>query len=235
MSYNDPNLVEKLDDPENNNLGLDHEITPTVINIEEIEKQQQLPTTPLMIESNTKMPELQHQTHRVTRRLNYELLNQFLLHCELGHILHIEKFIKHPNIDIDFQNSRGHTPSMVAIIHNQTSRNTPKLVQQLLDGGADPDITDYDGKTVFNYACDHAQESVLYTLIRCGVNTYHRLLPTLSLIQEKGLLNILYTLISHFALEKVLIFFFLSFILTKSLSSKINRNSQHDVVFVIIH
>ena len=89
------------------------------------------------------MPDVQHQTHRVTRRLNYELLNQFLLHCELGHILHIEKFIKHPNIDIDFQNSRGHTPAMVAIIHNQTSYNTPKLVEQLLDGGADGDITDY--------------------------------------------------------------------------------------------
>ena len=61
---------------------------------------------------------------------------------------------------------------------------------------------------MFNYACDHANEGVLYALIRCGINTYHRLLPTLSQIQDKGLLNILYTLITHFAVEKVYFYSF---------------------------
>ena len=64
---------------------------------------------------------------------------------------------------------------------------------------------------MFNYACDHANEGVLYALIRCGINTYHRLLPTLSQIQDKGLLNILYTLISHFAVEKVNVYIFYIF------------------------
>ena len=142
----------KLDDPLNSDLALDHEIEPTIIYVKEPD-QNQKPTTPLLADSDndqddtlnnhTTMPDTQHRAHRVARRLNYELLNQFLLHCELGHVLHIEKFIKHPNIDIDFQNSRGHTPAMVAIIHNQTSSNTPKLVKELLDGGADGDITDY--------------------------------------------------------------------------------------------
>ena len=56
---------------------------------------------------------------------------------------------------------------------------------------------------VFNYACEYGQESVLRTLMRYGADTYHNLYSTLSVVQDKGHLNILFTLISNFALEKV--------------------------------
>ena len=41
-------------------------------------------------------------------------------------------------------------------------------------------------------------------------------MPTLSLIQEKGMLNILYTLFTHFAVEKVLGLFLLFVLITFS-------------------
>eukprot|EP01083_Nonionella_stella_P202920 740854_1 len=172
MSYNDDQFLKRLDDPLAQDIPLDHEITATIININEM-NQRKMPTTPLVHESRNISHDISHDTNvrrqRMNRRLNYELLNQFLLYCELGHVLHIEKLLKHPNIDIDYINSRGHTPAMVAIIHNQASKNTSHLVELLFNGGADSDITDYDGQTVFNYAADRNEEQVLYTLIRCGI------------------------------------------------------------------
>ena len=58
------------------------------------------------------------------------------------------------SIDINFQNDHGHTPAMIAVIHNhQTSINTPKLVQLLLDHGADADIKDDVRLYIFSTVC----------------------------------------------------------------------------------
>lgn len=55
---------------------------------------------------------------------------------------------------------------------------------------------------MFHYGCDQDDESVLHTLIRNGIQ--HQLVSILPVIYERGSMRILYTLIIHFAVEKVL-------------------------------
>ena len=88
---------------------------------------------------------------------DYGLLNRFggtsiIPASERGHDDYVAWVVDHTSIDVDHVNELGWTALLEAVILGEGSKRWQRIVQTLLEAGADPAIADKDGVTPLQHA-----------------------------------------------------------------------------------
>lgn len=81
---------------------------------------------------------------------------------ERGHADYVEYVVTHTDIDIDHVNNLGWTALLEAVILGEGTERWQRIVQSLVDAGADVSIPDRDGVT----ALQHARNRGFDTIVR---------------------------------------------------------------------
>ena len=139
-------------------------------------------------------------------KYDISLCNELLLHCELGHILHVQQLLLNPKININYQNNKGLSYLMATVptTPNVTTNTSIIIAKLLLKMNIDIDLKDEYNKTAFSYACEYNQEPMIRFLLINGCNIFSNIKLSLEFIIKGGYLNILYMLISQYKIELML-------------------------------
>ncbi|SIT92982.1 ankyrin repeat domain-containing protein [Edaphobacillus lindanitolerans] len=87
---------------------------------------------------------------------------------ERGHVAVVEELLTNSEIDVNHLNDLHWTALLEAVILGNGGRDHQKIVQLLVDHGADVDIADRDGITPLQHAERHGYEEVAGILKKAG-------------------------------------------------------------------
>ncbi|MFD7293892.1 ankyrin repeat domain-containing protein [Streptomyces sp. NPDC059897] len=104
---------------------------------------------------------------------DYSLVNRYggtslIPAGEHGHAAYVREVLRDTDMDVDHVNNLGWTALLEAIILGDGGRDHQRVVELLLDGGADPELADRDGVTPLDHAERHGYDEIAKLLRSAG-------------------------------------------------------------------
>ena len=91
--------------------------------------------------------------------------NELLQAAASGDVAQVRSLVQMSAVSINARDPRGRTALLLAVLHRHES-----VVRALLDGGADPNLGDADGRTPLAIARDQNQLTVAAALLQAGAH-----------------------------------------------------------------
>ena len=88
--------------------------------------------------------------------------------CERGHVEVVEELLLHSEVDIDHVNNPGWTALLEAVLLSKESPRQRRVVQLLIEHGADVNIADKEGVTPLAHARRRGLEEIEAMLLAAG-------------------------------------------------------------------
>ncbi|SCB87223.1 ankyrin repeat domain-containing protein [Bacillus wiedmannii] len=89
---------------------------------------------------------------------------------ERGHVEVVKELLEHTDIDVNYRNDRGGTAVVEAIVLGNGSENHKKVIQMLIDHGADVNMANKENITPLQYAEKRGFKDIANMLRLAGAN-----------------------------------------------------------------
>ncbi|WP_263703409.1 ankyrin repeat domain-containing protein [Bacillus thuringiensis] len=89
---------------------------------------------------------------------------------ERGHVEVVKELLEHTDIDVNYKNARGGTALVEAIVLGNGSENHKKVIQMLIDHGADVNMANKENITPLQYAEKRGFKDIANMLRVAGAN-----------------------------------------------------------------
>ncbi|MGN4426066.1 ankyrin repeat domain-containing protein [Bacillus cereus group sp. MYBK30-1] len=97
---------------------------------------------------------------------------------ERGHVEVVKELLEHTDIDVNYKNNRGGTALLEAIVLGNGSENHKKVIQMLIEHGADVNMANSEGTTPLQYAEKRGFKDIANMLRLAGANEVIQQQPT---------------------------------------------------------